>query len=176
MQITNLQSLKIHQFQTEEQYSNAIQNNKINANDLCLTPFDADNFVPQSQFQALVEEVNLLKTELDSALTRIIEIQQAYIDGIPVHFFVGAVQCEYEIGMTWNDWIESPYHKKVQPDEFERWMIQGDSIRNIGDEILYAVHNGEQIVVKPSDKVGIYKHYMFTYAEPEPYVDPEEEA
>jgi hypothetical protein len=93
-----------------------------------------------------------------------------------VHFFVGTVQCEYEIGMTWNDWIESPYHKKVQPDEFERWMIQGNSIRNIGDEILYAVHNGEQIVVKPSDKVGIYKHYTFDYADPEPYVDPEEEA
>jgi hypothetical protein len=93
-----------------------------------------------------------------------------------VHFFVGTVQCEYEIVMTWNDWMESPYHKKVQPEEFERWMIQGNSIRNIGDEILYAVHNGEQIVVKPSDKVGIYKHYTFDYADPEPYVDPEEEA
>ena len=65
--------------------------------------------------------------------------------------------------MTWNDWIGSVYHERVQPEEWERWYINDTQIMNIVGEILLVDINGIPTAVQSTDKVGIYKNYYFGY-------------
>ena len=165
MQTTNLQTLEIHQFIDEAQYKRALTSGRIPPHALALTPTSNNGLATQEELAALRQEVAELQSTLSQALDTIIALQNFYIGGEEPSFYIyGSILCNYRPGMTWNEWIDSEYHRQAQGDAYNEqpWFIFNNGVYNIGGEALCATNSeGKTVIIKSTDLVGEYPNYYF---------------